>query len=153
MSLPLQWGEPPLLYKHNNSFSIILAFLSTCGLNGHRVVRADLTWKMFLQAKRVIWLTLQDIFSSLLGYFVQDAGDIILTGHARGSWEFLLHHALVRRLWQCFHFNSIRVTFLVQIRYRSHFAKLSNSSKRRGRKCYSELNSFLKHNNVANLVM
>lgn len=33
------------------------------------------------------------------GYFVQDAGDIILTGHARGSWEFLLHHALV--VW-CF---------------------------------------------------
>lgn len=33
------------------------------------------------------------------GYFVQDAGDIILTGHARGSWEFLLHHAMV--LW-CF---------------------------------------------------
>ncbi|KAM7399119.1 hypothetical protein PAMP_018410 [Pampus punctatissimus] len=33
------------------------------------------------------------------GYFVQDAGDIILTGHARGSWEFLLHHALV--IW-CF---------------------------------------------------
>lgn len=34
--------------------------------------------------------------SSLSGYFVQDASDIILTGHARGSWEFLLHHALVR---------------------------------------------------------
>nr|XP_046245477.1 TLC domain-containing protein 1 [Scatophagus argus] len=33
------------------------------------------------------------------GYFVQDAGDIILTGHARASWEFLLHHALV--IW-CF---------------------------------------------------
>lgn len=33
------------------------------------------------------------------GYFVQDAGDIILTGHARGSWEFLIHHALV--IW-CF---------------------------------------------------
>ncbi|XP_029374226.1 TLC domain-containing protein 1 isoform X1 [Echeneis naucrates] len=33
------------------------------------------------------------------GYFVQDAGDIILTGHALGSWEFLLHHALV--VW-CF---------------------------------------------------
>ncbi|KAM3874829.1 TLC domain-containing protein 1 [Diretmus argenteus] len=33
------------------------------------------------------------------GYFVQDAGDIILSGHARGSWEFLLHHALV--IW-CF---------------------------------------------------
>ncbi|KAF7644703.1 hypothetical protein LDENG_00217320 [Lucifuga dentata] len=29
------------------------------------------------------------------GYFVQDAGDIILTGHAKRSWEFLLHHALV----------------------------------------------------------
>ncbi|XP_075892524.1 TLC domain-containing protein 1 [Nelusetta ayraudi] len=29
------------------------------------------------------------------GYFVQDAGDIILSGHARGSWEFLLHHVLV----------------------------------------------------------
>lgn len=33
------------------------------------------------------------------GYFVQDACDIIFTGHARGSWEFLLHHALV--IW-CF---------------------------------------------------
>uniref|UniRef100_A0A3Q0RKF5 TLC domain containing 1 n=1 Tax=Amphilophus citrinellus TaxID=61819 RepID=A0A3Q0RKF5_AMPCI len=33
------------------------------------------------------------------GYFVHDAGDIILSGHARGSWEFLLHHALV--IW-CF---------------------------------------------------
>ncbi|KAM4627420.1 TLC domain-containing protein 1 [Polymixia lowei] len=33
------------------------------------------------------------------GYFVQDAGDIILSGHAKGSWEFLLHHALV--IW-CF---------------------------------------------------
>ncbi|XP_063060890.1 TLC domain-containing protein 1 [Engraulis encrasicolus] len=29
------------------------------------------------------------------GYFVQDACDIIFTGHARGSWEFLLHHFLV----------------------------------------------------------
>lgn len=29
------------------------------------------------------------------GYFVQDACDIIFTGHARGSWEFLVHHALV----------------------------------------------------------
>lgn len=37
-----------------------------------------------------------DCFSPLSGYFVQDAGDIILTGHGRGSWEFLLHHALVR---------------------------------------------------------
>uniref|UniRef100_A0A3P9KKT2 TLC domain containing 1 n=1 Tax=Oryzias latipes TaxID=8090 RepID=A0A3P9KKT2_ORYLA len=33
------------------------------------------------------------------GYFVQDAADIILTGHAKGSWEFLLHHAVV--IW-CF---------------------------------------------------
>ncbi|CAJ1065171.1 TLC domain-containing protein 1 [Xyrichtys novacula] len=29
------------------------------------------------------------------GYFVQDASDIILTGHGKGSWEFLLHHVLV----------------------------------------------------------
>ncbi|XP_066552189.1 TLC domain-containing protein 1 [Amia ocellicauda] len=29
------------------------------------------------------------------GYFIQDAGDIILSGQARASWEFLLHHALV----------------------------------------------------------
>ncbi|XP_017290786.1 TLC domain-containing protein 1 [Kryptolebias marmoratus] len=33
------------------------------------------------------------------GYFVQDAADIILSGHARGSWEFLVHHAMV--IW-CF---------------------------------------------------
>ncbi|XP_031153494.1 TLC domain-containing protein 1 [Sander lucioperca] len=29
------------------------------------------------------------------GYFVQDAGDIILTGHAKASWEFLVHHVVV----------------------------------------------------------
>ncbi|MBN3299772.1 TLCD1 protein, partial [Amia calva] len=29
------------------------------------------------------------------GYFIQDAGDIILSGQARASWEFLLHHALL----------------------------------------------------------
>ncbi|XP_034405085.1 TLC domain-containing protein 1 isoform X1 [Cyclopterus lumpus] len=29
------------------------------------------------------------------GYFVHDASDIILTGHGRQSWEFLLHHVLV----------------------------------------------------------
>ncbi|XP_034556635.1 TLC domain-containing protein 1 [Notolabrus celidotus] len=29
------------------------------------------------------------------GYFVHDASDIILSGHGRGSWEFLLHHVLV----------------------------------------------------------
>ena len=29
------------------------------------------------------------------GYFLQDAGDIILTGHTKESWEFLLHHVLV----------------------------------------------------------
>ncbi|XP_028320287.1 TLC domain-containing protein 1 [Gouania willdenowi] len=33
------------------------------------------------------------------GYFVHDACDIILTKNARGSWEFLVHHALV--IW-CF---------------------------------------------------
>lgn len=47
--------------------------------------------------KRLPLLTLS---TPLSGYFVQDAGDIILAGHARGSWEFLLHHALVRLpLW------------------------------------------------------
>ncbi|KAM9801415.1 TLC domain-containing protein 1 [Neosynchiropus ocellatus] len=29
------------------------------------------------------------------GYFIHDACDIIFSGHARGSWEFLLHHTLV----------------------------------------------------------
>uniref|UniRef100_A0A3B3ZJF4 TLC domain-containing protein n=1 Tax=Periophthalmus magnuspinnatus TaxID=409849 RepID=A0A3B3ZJF4_9GOBI len=55
----------------------------------------------------VVWPeTLQDLhlyhtpLSYLLvcvstGYFVQDACDIIYTGHARSSWEFLLHHVLV----------------------------------------------------------
>ncbi|XP_030639229.1 TLC domain-containing protein 1 [Chanos chanos] len=33
------------------------------------------------------------------GYFIQDAGDIILSGFVRESWEFLLHHVLV--IW-CF---------------------------------------------------
>ncbi|XP_061637695.1 TLC domain-containing protein 1 [Phyllopteryx taeniolatus] len=33
------------------------------------------------------------------GYFVQDAADIILTGHGKESWEFLIHHTLV--IW-CF---------------------------------------------------
>ncbi|XP_072518209.1 TLC domain-containing protein 1 [Salminus brasiliensis] len=29
------------------------------------------------------------------GYFIQDAGDIIFSGYARESWEFLLHHVVV----------------------------------------------------------
>ncbi|XP_034025091.1 TLC domain-containing protein 1 [Thalassophryne amazonica] len=29
------------------------------------------------------------------GYFIQDASDILMSGYAKGSWEFLLHHALV----------------------------------------------------------
>ncbi|XP_051960938.1 TLC domain-containing protein 1 [Xyrauchen texanus] len=33
------------------------------------------------------------------GYFIQDAGDIIFSGYAKESWEFLLHHFLV--IW-CF---------------------------------------------------
>ncbi|GAA6079179.1 TLC domain-containing protein 1, partial [Tachysurus ichikawai] len=28
-------------------------------------------------------------------YFIQDAGDIIFSGYARESWEFLLHHFMV----------------------------------------------------------
>ncbi|KAI7796475.1 TLC domain-containing protein 1 [Triplophysa rosa] len=33
------------------------------------------------------------------GYFMQDAGDIIFSGYAKASWEFLLHHVMV--IW-CF---------------------------------------------------
>lgn len=29
------------------------------------------------------------------GYFIQDAGDIIFSGHSKESWEFLLHHVVV----------------------------------------------------------
>ncbi|KAG7321441.1 hypothetical protein KOW79_015856 [Hemibagrus wyckioides] len=29
------------------------------------------------------------------GYFIQDAVDIIISGYARESWEFLLHHVMV----------------------------------------------------------
>lgn len=29
------------------------------------------------------------------GYFIQDAADIIFSGYARESWEFLIHHVLV----------------------------------------------------------
>ncbi|TSL04284.1 Calfacilitin [Bagarius yarrelli] len=29
------------------------------------------------------------------GYFMQDAGDILFSGYARESWEFLFHHVLV----------------------------------------------------------
>lgn len=36
------------------------------------------------------------------GYFVHDASDIILSGHGRKSWEFLLHHVLVI---SCFSFT------------------------------------------------
>ncbi|TRY57573.1 hypothetical protein DNTS_023503 [Danionella cerebrum] len=36
------------------------------------------------------------------GYFIADAADIIFSGYAKASWEFLLHHVLV--LW-CFLFS------------------------------------------------
>jgi len=29
------------------------------------------------------------------GYFIQDAADIIFSGYAKASWEFLLHHFMV----------------------------------------------------------
>uniref|UniRef100_A0A667YBB6 TLC domain containing 1 n=1 Tax=Myripristis murdjan TaxID=586833 RepID=A0A667YBB6_9TELE len=61
------------------------------------------TWAVTCVIRYPAMLYEQLIFFSpssfLTGYFVQDAGDIILTGHAKGSWEFLLHHALV--IW-CF---------------------------------------------------
>ncbi|XP_016151542.1 TLC domain-containing protein 1 [Sinocyclocheilus grahami] len=28
------------------------------------------------------------------GYFIQDAADIIFSGYAKASWEFLLHHVM-----------------------------------------------------------
>uniref|UniRef100_A0A3B3Y3G0 TLC domain-containing protein n=1 Tax=Poecilia mexicana TaxID=48701 RepID=A0A3B3Y3G0_9TELE len=52
------------------------------------------TWSMSLPH-----ITLIPNYFFSPGYFVHDAGDIILTGHGRGSWEFLLHHAMV--IW-CF---------------------------------------------------
>ncbi len=33
--------------------------------------------------------------SLLTGYFIQDAADIIFSGYAKASWEFLLHHVMV----------------------------------------------------------
>lgn len=50
-------------------------------------------------------------FLNLSGYFVQDAADIILTGHARGSWEFLLHHVLVRLPLSCFYLMILGLGF------------------------------------------
>lgn len=49
--------------------------------------------------------------SSSSGYFVHDAADIILTGHARQSWEFLIHHVLVRPY--AFLFSILLIYFLI----------------------------------------
>lgn len=57
------------------------------------------------------------------GYFVQDAADIILTGHAKGSWEFLLHHAVVSFLF-------IFCTF--EFSYSHVHTALSNTRSRSG---------------------
>ncbi|KAM6985146.1 TLC domain-containing protein 1 [Aplochiton taeniatus] len=49
-------------------------------------------------------------FSS--GYFLQDAVDILFSGYARRSQEFLLHHALV--LW-CFLYVVLRRTYVAGV--------------------------------------
>uniref|UniRef100_A0A671S5M9 TLC domain containing 1 n=1 Tax=Sinocyclocheilus anshuiensis TaxID=1608454 RepID=A0A671S5M9_9TELE len=46
-----------------------------------------------------IYLDQRWTFVFLLCYFIQDAGDIIFSGYAKASWEFLLHHVMV--IW-CF---------------------------------------------------
>uniref|UniRef100_A0A3P8W6P4 TLC domain containing 1 n=1 Tax=Cynoglossus semilaevis TaxID=244447 RepID=A0A3P8W6P4_CYNSE len=46
------------------------------------------------------------------GYFVQDAADIIFTGHARGSWEFLLHHALCGFVYSNMGFVTVLALFV-----------------------------------------
>lgn len=100
----LQRLPVPKVVKHNEQLSWKWRNLSVS------MVHSLLTGAWALTCV-VVWPdTLRDIhsyhtpLSYLLvcvstGYFVQDAGDIILTGHARASWEFLLHHALV--IW-CF---------------------------------------------------
>lgn len=32
----------------------------------------------------------------LLGYFIHDTVDIVVSGQARASWEYLVHHVMVR---------------------------------------------------------
>lgn len=87
-----------------------------------KLVICSLKWKYFTNllncsaADSPSWLAV--LLSPLSGYFVQDAGDIILTGHARASWEFLIHHALVRKRafdHASFFLIFIKVARLVQI--------------------------------------
>lgn len=34
--------------------------------------------------------------NSLLGYFIHDTLDIVVSQQARASWEYLVHHVMVR---------------------------------------------------------
>lgn len=33
----------------------------------------------------------------LLGYFIHDTVDIVVSGQAQASWEYLVHHVMVSR--------------------------------------------------------
>ncbi|XP_072320526.1 TLC domain-containing protein 1 [Eucyclogobius newberryi] len=65
-------------------------------LTGTWAVTCAVVWPEILQDLYLFYTPLSYLLVCVsTGYFVQDACDIIYTGHARGSWEFLLHHALV----------------------------------------------------------
>lgn len=90
-------------------------------LSGTWVVTCVLVWPETLKDLHKYHTPLSYLIVCIsTGYFAQDACDIIYTGHARGSWEFLLHHALVLgcfmyTLWTQLYVAGAVVALLVEV--------------------------------------
>ncbi|KAM6987958.1 TLC domain-containing protein 1 [Tautogolabrus adspersus] len=96
----LQWLPVPKVVKQNEysswkwrnlSVSIVHSLLT-----GTWALTCVLVWPETLRNLHSYHTPLSYLLVCIsTGYFVSDAADIILTGHGRGSWEFLIHHVLV----------------------------------------------------------
>ncbi|KAJ8267187.1 hypothetical protein GJAV_G00139530 [Gymnothorax javanicus] len=80
---------------HNLSVSMVHSLITSTWSVSCAVLWPDLLYQIYSYYTPVCYL----LVCVSTGYFLQDAYDIIFSGYAMGSWEFLLHHVLV--LW-CF---------------------------------------------------
>lgn len=96
----LQWLPMPKVVQQdkfrawrwrNLSVSIVHSLLS-----GTWAVTCVLVWPETLKDLPLYHTPLSYLLVCVsTGYFMQDVCDIIFSGYSRGSWEFLLHHAMV----------------------------------------------------------
>lgn len=86
------WQTPEMLVEMETSWSLS-GYLLVCFSAG-RLCPKRLGVRGWKAAKRI-----QSVLLSLLGYFIHDTVDIVVSKQTRASWEYLVHHVMVRSQW------------------------------------------------------